>query len=82
MRKLIIGGVMIVSGLALGFYVSVIVCLVGGVWDLIHFAQSGYVAYNLLVWGVVKLFCMTLAGTVSSFTLIVPGVVLIKNADY
>lgn len=78
--KLILGLVMIAAGLILGFYVSVVVCLVGGLWDLIHFAQSGYLAYGLLVWGVVKLFCMTIAGTVSSYTLLVPGIILVRTS--
>ena len=80
MRKDIVGIGMILAGLVVGFYVSVVVCLVGGMWDLIHFAQSGYMTYDLLVWGVVKLFCMTLAGTISSYLLIIPGVVLLKTS--
>lgn len=80
MTKDIVGIAMILIGIAVGFYVSVVLCLVGGIWDLIHFAQSSYTSYPLLVWGIVKLFCMTLAGTVSSYLLIVPGVVLLKSA--
>lgn len=80
MGKFILGVVMVLMGLALGFYVSIILCLVGGLWDLIHFAQSGYTAYNLLVWGVVKCFSTTLAGTVSAYTLVIPGVFLMKTS--
>lgn len=81
MGKIILGGLMILGGLVLGLYVSIVVCLVGGMWDLIHFAQSGYVTYDLLVWGVVKLFCMTIAGSLSAYALIIPGMGVIATAE-
>lgn len=81
MTKLITGIALVIAGIIASFYVSVVLLMVGGIWDLIHFAQSGYVTYNLLAWGVVKLFCMTPAGAVAAYTLIVPGVILIENAE-
>ena len=73
MGKLIIGTAMVIAGIAAGYYVAIVICLIGGIWDLIHFAQGGYVSIGLLTWGVLKIMFMTAAGTLAAYGLVIPG---------
>ena len=63
---------MIVAGVALGLYVGVWVCLVGGIIDIANNRGVGDV-----LWGVVKFFFAGFAGYGSAALLILPGASMI-----
>lgn len=79
MKNVIIGLVMILSGMALGIYLGFVVMFLGGIFDLIYFIQGNSQNMSLLGWGITKIWFSGLVGVLSSYILIVPGVILVKN---
>lgn len=78
--KAILGIAMCVGGVALGVYVGIWVCLVGGIVDVINgFGASPFDALGI-AWGVVKVLFTGVAGVVSAYLLIIPGVALVASA--
>ena len=75
----IIGVLMIMGGIVLGFYVGFWVCFIGGIVQLINEIKSpeAVVAMNI-AWSIVKIVFAVLFGWLSALLLIVPGLAMIK----
>ena len=75
----ILGFFMILSGIALGFYVGVWVCFVGGIVDVIQQIRAETLQAAAVAWGVAKIAFAGLFGWISSMFLIVPGYFIISD---
>lgn len=73
----ILGILLILSGIALGLYVGVWLCFVGGIVDLVEVVK--YANYEALKigWGVAKIMFAGLFGGLSAYFLIIPGWILV-----
>ena len=78
--KQIIGVLMILGGVALGLYVGLWVCFIGGIVQIINEVKSpqAVVAMNI-AWGIAKIVFAALSGWLSALLLIVPGVAMAKR---
>ena len=78
--KRIIGAVMILAGIALGFYIGFWVCFIGGIVQLINEIKSpeAVVAMNIAL-GIVKIVFAGVAGWVSALVLIIPGWAIVQD---
>jgi len=71
--KTFIGGIMIVSGIALGLYVGVYLCFIGGIIDVItEIRAEDLSAYNTAI-GIAKVVFSGLIGTLAGYCLLIPG---------
>lgn len=66
---------MIVAGIALGLYVGLWVCLIGGIADIVNGFNHGNMGESL--WGGLKFVFAGIAGYASAALLIFPGAALI-----
>ena len=78
--KRLLGALMILGGIAFGFYVGLWVCFIGGIVQLINEIKSpeAVVAINIAL-GVAKIVFAGLAGWVSALVLIVPGWAMVQD---
>lgn len=76
----ILGTLLMLAGVALGLYVGVWLCFVGGIVDLVEVVK--YANYEALKigWGVVKIMFAGAFGGLAAYLLIIPGwVLVVKN---
>ena len=73
MGKFIVGILMILAGIALGLYVGLYLCFVGGIVSIIEGAKADPVSAAGIAWGIVKMFFAAGLGWFSFFALAVPG---------
>ena len=71
--KAAIGILLMLSGLALGAYVGVWVCFIGGIVGAIEQIQAEHINALQVAINVAKIFGAGLAGALSAICLIVPG---------
>jgi len=71
--KAIIGILMILSGIVLGFYVGIWLCFVGGIIDVIAAVQAEQLVAMDVAIGIAKFMFAGLAGWLSALFLIIPG---------
>lgn len=71
MKKLI-GILLILGGVGLGFYVGGYVLFVGGIIDIIEQVKGDVLPYPI-VWGLVKITCAGFIGTIVGLILFIPG---------
>ena len=71
--KAIIGILMILSGIVLGFYVGIWLCFVGGIIDVIAAIQAEQLVAMDVAIGIAKFMFAGLAGWLSALFLIIPG---------
>ena len=74
-----LGVLMILGGIALGFYVGLYLLFVGGIFSIINGVTADPVNANLIVWGAVRIIFASLAGTLSAWALILPGVAFLAK---
>ena len=73
------GALMIVGGAALGLYVGVWLCFIGGIVDVITEIRAEQLnALNVAI-GIAKTMFAGLFGWLSAFAMIVPGMVLLDK---
>ena len=71
-----LGVLMIVAGVALGFYVGLWVCFIGGIVEIVdNFPHD----VGGVIWGALKFFLSSIAGYVSASVLVFPGVALMED---
>ncbi|MBI5421236.1 MAG: hypothetical protein HZA35_02880 [Parcubacteria group bacterium] len=72
--KLVLGLLMLLGGIALGLYVGVWLCFIGGIVQLIEAvkAPGGVEALSVAI-GLAKIFGASIAGFISATVLIIPG---------
>lgn len=77
--KDVIGFLLILCGMAVGLYVGVWLCLVGGIIDIVEQIRADEMCSTDLAIGVVKIICANLVGGISSLVLIYPGMAILKK---
>ena len=70
------GMIMILAGVALGLYMGLWICMIGGIVDMVNNFPHDVVG---VLWGAVKFFFSGLAGYASAFLLIAPGAVMLED---
>ena len=77
MLRLIVGIIGILAGIALGAYVGIYLCLIGGIMGLVavfETMQSGAgIDAFAVAWNIVKIIFAGFAGGVSAYVLIIPS---------
>jgi ABC-type lipoprotein release transport system permease subunit len=68
--KELIGLVIGLVGIALGLYVGVWLCLVGGIVDVIEQIRAENLVATAVAWGVAKVLCSSLFGSLSALPFI------------
>ena len=71
--KAIIGVMLILAGIALGLYLGVWVCFIGGIVDIIDQIKAPELSAMAVAWGVVKIVFASLVGWLAALILILPG---------
>lgn len=71
--KQLLGVLLIVAGVALGLYVGLWVCFIGGIVDVVDAVKATPVEAMNLAWGIVKIVFAGAAGALSAYALIFPG---------
>ena len=81
--KAIIGLLMILAGIGLGFYVGGYICFFGGIVTLIEqvalTVKTGSVVTSTVAWAIVKIMGAGFAGWLSAIVLILPGNCLLTS---
>lgn len=78
--KFVIGALLCLAGFALGAYVGLWVCFVGGIIDIINQVKAPEVDATVVAWGVVKIIFASFAGSISAIALLLPGAKLIAES--
>lgn len=78
--KTILGILMILGGIALGLWLGIWVCFIGGIVGIINAIKApGAVEVLTIAWNIVKILFASLIGWLSALILIIPGVALLDN---
>ncbi len=78
--KTVLGVLMCLAGVALGLYVGIWLCLVGGFVSIIDGARAaGQADAGMIAWGIIRVLFASALGTISAYVLIIPGYVLINS---
>jgi hypothetical protein len=80
--KTILGILLFIGGIALGIYVGLWVCFVGGILGLVE-VVNGMIDGNgvdgmLIVWSILKMMFASFLGYLSAVALVLPGLHLMK----
>jgi len=76
--KQLLGLILVVLGIAVGLYVGVWLCLIGGIVQIIGEIKGEFEAIKVAI-GVTRIVFASLCGWLSGILLIAPGVTLIKD---
>lgn len=79
MNRLLMGLSLIAIGILVGLYVGVWLMFIGGIMDLVEFAETGFETYQTLGWGVIKLFFAGASGWLSAIVFIIPGWLILDD---
>lgn len=77
--KTLIGVLIIILGVVVGIYVGLVLCLVGGITQLLDAVQQDPVPSRDVAWGVVRILASGVAGMASFWLTAVVGMVLISD---
>ena len=77
--KNVIGFLLVLCGIIFGVYVGAWLCFIGGIVDVIEQVRAESIDSMVLAIGIVKIMGASIAGGVSSFVFIGPGIVMLKN---
>jgi len=77
--KALIGVLMILGGIALGAYVGVWLCFIGGIVDVIEQIRAEELEAMAIAIGIAKVIFAGAAGWLSAFILIIPGAALVNS---
>lgn len=79
----VIGVLMMIAGIALGSYIGIWLCFVGGILDIVQVINlvinKEALEGMLLAFGILKIVLASLCGWLSAFILLVPGFALINE---
>ena len=70
---------MILSGIALGLYVGVWLCLVSGIIGLVDVVKMHNYDSMAIALSIARIICAGLLGSVSGYMLIIPGFIILRN---
>lgn len=73
----VMGGLMILLGIALGVFVGGYLCLYGGIIQIIHEIQADPINIGKTILGAVRVLVAPPAGCYAALILIIPGVLLL-----
>jgi len=74
--KVWLGLLLVVLGIALGFYVGVWLCLIGGIVQFVEAVKMTPVDAWGIAFGIARFFLASVCGAVSAMVLIIPGAAL------
>jgi hypothetical protein len=77
--KTLVGILLMFAGLALGVYVGIWVCFVGGIVDIINQIKAPDMSASIIAWGVVKILFTGLAGWLAAAVCWIPGLALLND---
>lgn len=78
--KTILGLLVIIAGIALGIYVGLWLCFVGGIIQLVDAIKAAPNVDGMeIAWGVLRIVFAGFAGMISAFVLLIPGMSMLKN---
>lgn len=77
--KDIIGLLLIIGGIVLGLYMGVYVCFFGGIVQIIEAVNVTPIVTVDLAWGIVRLCCSGIAGSLAASVLILPGMDILQS---
>jgi hypothetical protein len=78
--KVWLGLLLVVLGIALGLYVGVWLCLIGGIVQFVEAVKMTPVDAWGIAFGIARFFLASVCGMVSAMLLVIPGAALIKNS--
>lgn len=78
--KLIIGLLMVISGVILGLYIGLWVCFGGGIVDVIEQIRAENLEAVGVTWGIAKILLAGFFGWISALVLCLLGIAFIKSA--
>jgi hypothetical protein len=70
---------LILSGVALGLYVGVWFCLIGGITELVDIIKMYNYDSMAIALSIARIICAGLLGSVSGYMLIIPGFIILRN---
>ena len=79
MKTQIIGFLLILLGLALGLYVGLWLCFVGGIVQIVTAIRAEELIALDIAWGIAKVVCAGMCGGFSALVLVLPGLALIQD---
>ncbi len=75
----ILGVALIIAGIAFGLYVGIYLMLWGGILAVITQVRAEHLDAASLAWGVVRIMCAGLVGSISGWTLVIPGYLMVTK---
>lgn len=78
--KVWLGLLLVVLGIALGLYVGVWLCLIGGIVQFVEAVKMTPVDAWGIAFGIARFFLASVCGMVSAMLLVIPGAALIKKS--
>jgi hypothetical protein len=75
--KNVFGALMVLAGVLIGLYVGIWLMFVGGVFNIVEFAQGDFQEYAVLGWGIVKIMLAGFIGQICAMTFILPGMAIL-----
>ena len=76
----VVGVILILAGIALGFYVGGYLMLLGGIVDVINAIKAPVTEAYPVAMGILKMLLSPIVGTLAGLFLIYPGGCILKNA--
>lgn len=71
---------MIIAGIALGVYVGLWICFIGGIIQIVDAIKATPNIDGMqIAWGIVRIVFAGFAGTISAFVLLIPGIAMLKK---
>lgn len=71
--KTTVGILLVIAGVAFGVYVGLWLCLIGGVVQIIQSVQGSSVDAWGVAFGIARVLCTGIAGTLTAFVAVLPG---------
>jgi len=78
--RFLVGALLVLGGIAAGLYVGFYLFLFDGVRDIIEVIQADTVDSGKLAWGIVRIPCAGLAGGLTFWVLVLPGIGIATSA--
>lgn len=77
--KTIIGVILIMAGIVLGIYVSVWVCIIGGIVDIVEVLKTTGIDRMKLSWAILKILFAGIFGTLIYYFLALTGALFLQD---
>ena len=77
--KQAVGMLMILAGIALGLYVGLWLCLIGGIVQIINAVKAPEVNALDVAFGICRIILTSFAGSISAMLLIIPGFAIVND---